>query len=108
MSLSRGPCGEVRADVVVTVTPALLASAVQLLPDDVVVVHQEHRSSSQRTNGMEPLLAYAPRADVVALLTPSIESWLRAELGSVAPETVVDAQRAPPGTRRRARCSTAR
>ena len=58
-------------DVLVTVTPALLACAVQLAPDPVVVVHQEHRSSSQRTSGMEPLLVYAPRADVVALLTPT-------------------------------------
>ena len=39
-------------------------------PTAVVVVHQEHRSSSQRTSGMEPLLVHAPRADVVALLTP--------------------------------------
>ena len=60
------------ADVLVTVTPALLACAVQLAPDAVVVVHQEHRSSSQRTSGMEPLLVNAPRADVVALLTPTI------------------------------------
>jgi glycosyltransferase involved in cell wall biosynthesis len=88
---------KVRADVVVTVTPALLASAVQLLPDDVVVVHQEHRSSSQRTSGMEPLLAFAPRADVVALLTPSIETWLRDELGPVAPETVVVPNALPQG-----------
>lgn len=87
----------VRADVVVTVTPALLASAVQLLPDRVVVVHQEHRSSSQRTSGMEPLLAYAPRADVVALLTPSIEAWLREELGPVAPMTVVVPNPLPQG-----------
>jgi glycosyltransferase involved in cell wall biosynthesis len=86
-----------RADVVVTVTPALLASAVQLLPDEVVVVHQEHRSSSQRTSGMEPLLAFAPRADVVALLTPSIETWLRGELGPVAPETVVVPNALPQG-----------
>jgi glycosyltransferase involved in cell wall biosynthesis len=88
---------KVRADVVVTVTPALLACAVQLLPDDVVVVHQEHRSSSQRTSGMEPLLAFAPRADVVALLTPSIETWLRDELGPVAPETVVVPNALPQG-----------
>jgi glycosyltransferase involved in cell wall biosynthesis len=87
----------VRADVVVTVTPALLAAAIQLLPDDVVVVHQEHRSSSQRTSGMEPLLAFAPRADVVALLTPSIEAWLRDELGPVAPETVVVPNALPQG-----------
>ena len=53
-------------DVVVTVTPALLAAAVQLLPDGTILVHQEHRSSADRVGGMEPLLAFAPRADVVA------------------------------------------
>jgi glycosyltransferase involved in cell wall biosynthesis len=76
-------------DVAVTVTPGLLASAIELLPDTVVVVHQEHRSSSDRTSGLEPLLTYAPRADVVALLTPTIESWLRDRLGPLAPPTVV-------------------
>ena len=59
-------------DVLVTVTPALLASAVTLAPDPVVVVHQEHRSSSQRTSGLEPLLVNAPRADVVAMLTTAM------------------------------------
>ena len=83
----------------VTVTPALLACAVQFVPDPVVVVHQEHRSSSQRTSGMEPLLINAPRADVVALLTPTIADWLRRQLGPVAPEIVVDAQPAPAGLR---------
>ena len=86
-ALERGLRG-LATDVLVTVTPALLACAVQLTPDSVVVVHQEHRSSSQRTSGMEPLLVHAPRADVVALLTPSIADWLRGELGSVAPEIV--------------------
>ncbi|MCW2797902.1 stealth conserved region 3 domain-containing protein [Nocardioides sp.] len=76
-------------DLVVTVTPALLASAIELLPDPIVVVHQEHRSSSDRKSGLEPLLTYAPRADVVALLTPSVADWLRAQLGEVAPEIVV-------------------
>ncbi|WP_232678910.1 stealth conserved region 3 domain-containing protein [Nocardioides sp. R-C-SC26] len=76
-------------DVLVTVTPGLLACAVQLTPDPVVVVHQEHRSSNDRTSGLEPLLAYAPRADVVALLTPVIESWLHDQLGALAPQTVV-------------------
>jgi len=32
-------------------------------------VHQEHRSSSDRVSGLEPLLTYGPRADAVALLT---------------------------------------
>ncbi len=84
-------------DVLVTVTPALLACAVQLAPDSVVVVHQEHRSSSQRTSGMEPLLVNAPRADVVALLTPSIAEWLRGQLGAVAPEIVVMPNPLPQG-----------
>lgn len=78
-----------RVDVVVSVTPGLLACATQLLPDDVVVVHQEHRSSSSRTTGLEPLLTFAPQADVVALLTPTVEEWLLAELGPIAPQTVV-------------------
>ncbi|MGA8257650.1 MAG: glycosyltransferase family 4 protein, partial [Nocardioides sp.] len=76
-------------DVLVTVTPGLLATAIELTPDQVVVVHQEHRSSNDRTSGLEPLLAYAPRADVVALLTPVIEEWLRDQLGELAPTTVV-------------------
>ena len=84
-------------DVLVTVTPALLACAVQLLPDRVVLVHQEHRSSSQRTSGMEPLLIYAPRADVVAMLTPSLADGLRVELGAVAPEIVVMPNPLPQG-----------
>ena len=89
--------GDLDVDVLVTVTPALLACAVQLLPERVVVVHQEHRSSSQRTSGMEPLLIYAPRADVVSLLTPTVADWLRHELGPVAPEIVVVPNALPQG-----------
>ncbi len=76
-------------DVLVTVTPGLLACGVSLAPDTVVLVHQEHRSSSDRTSGLEPLLAHAPRADVVALLTPTIEEWLHDQLGGLSPQTVV-------------------
>ena len=86
-------------DVLVTVTPALLACAVQLAPDRVVVVHQEHRSSSQRTSGMEPLLVNAPRADVVALLTPSIAEWLRGQLGRGRARDRGHAEPAAPGLR---------
>ncbi len=96
VGLERGLRG-LETDVLVTVTPALLACAVQLAPDAVVVVHQEHRSSSQRTSGMDPLLVNAPRADVVALLTPSVAEWLRRELGPVAPETVVVPNPLPQG-----------
>ncbi|QIG44426.1 glycosyltransferase family 4 protein [Nocardioides anomalus] len=86
-----------QTDVLVTVTPALLATALALVPDEVVVVHQEHRSSSQRTSGLEPLLVNAPRADVVALLTTAMGDWLRAELGPVAPEVVVVPNALPQG-----------
>ncbi len=81
--------GESALDVLVTVTPGLLACGVGLAPSSVVVVHQEHRSSSDRTSGLEPLLAFAPRADVVALLTPTIDDWLRERLGGLTPTTVV-------------------
>ncbi|MEJ7832159.1 MAG: stealth conserved region 3 domain-containing protein [Nocardioides sp.] len=93
-------------DVAVSVTPGLLACAVQLLPDQVVVVHQEHRSSSGRTSGSEPLLVFAPQADVVALLTPSIEEWLVAELGDLAPHTVVMPNPLPIGFAPRSRLDT--
>ncbi len=77
------------ADLVITVTPALMAAAVQLLPASSTIVHQEHRSSADRVGGMEPLLAFAPRVAAVALLTRSTAQWLGAELGGVAPELVV-------------------
>jgi glycosyltransferase involved in cell wall biosynthesis len=88
---------ELRADVVVTTTPALLALAAQFLPAEVTLVHQEHRSSSQRLGGMEPLLAFAPRADVVALLTEDMAAWLRRRLGPVAPEVVAIPNALPAG-----------
>ena len=58
--------------------PALMAAAIMLVRREVAVVHQEHRSSADRVGGMEPLLAFAPRAAAVALLTESTASWLRA------------------------------
>lgn len=76
-------------DIVITVTPALMAAAVQLVPDGTRVLHQEHRSSADRVGGMEPLLAFAPRVAAVALLTRSTADWLGAELGAAAPELVV-------------------
>ena len=89
------------ADVLVTVTPALLALAAQRRPDSVALVHQEHRASSQRTAGLEPLLTYAPQADVVALLVEEEASWLRQQLGDAAPHLVVVPNAIPPGFRPR-------
>ena len=85
------------ADVLVTVTPGLLASAERLLPDRVTLVHQEHRSSSDREGNLEPLLTYGARADVVALLTESNAAWLREQLGEAAPRIVVMPNPLPPG-----------
>ena len=84
-------------DVAVTVTPGLLVAGIDLLPDRVVVVHQEHRSSSGRSRGLEPLLNYAPRADVVAMLTPPLEEWLHEQLGAALPADRGDAEPAAAG-----------
>ena len=67
------------------------------------MVHQEHRSSSGRTSGLEPLLNYAPRADVVALLTPPLEEWLHEQLGALCPPTVVMPNPLPLGVHPRSR-----
>lgn len=96
----------VEADVVVTVTPGLLALAVQLLPSRIGIVHQEHRSSSDRTSGLEPLLTFAPRADVVALLTTSAADWLTEALGPIAPTTVVVPNPLPQGVKPRSTLET--
>lgn len=76
-------------DVAVTVSPDLLRPAVILLPDDTIVVHQEHRVLSDRVTGLDALAAHAPRADVVAVLTETSAEWLRDRLGELAPEIVV-------------------
>lgn len=88
-------------DLVVTVTPALMAAAVQLLPAGTKLIHQEHRSSADRVGGMEPLLAFAPRVDAVALLTRSTAAWLGAELGAAAPDLVVMPNPLPVGSQPR-------
>lgn len=77
------------ADVLVTTTPELLAVVAQLAPDDVALVHQEHRASSSRVNDLGALLEFAPRADVVVSLTESMSRWLAGRLGGAAPELLV-------------------
>lgn len=80
---------QLEVDVLVTVTPGLLAAAEQLAVDSVALVHQEHRSSSDRVSGLEPLLTYGPRADTVALLTESTATWFAEQLGAASPPLVV-------------------
>ena len=97
---------KVRADVLVTVTPALLAAAVQLVASDVAVVHQEHRSSSDRTATLEPLLSFAPRADAVVVLTDSMATWLEEQLGAALPTTLSMPNPLPVGHAPRSRLDT--
>jgi glycosyltransferase involved in cell wall biosynthesis len=84
-------------DVVVTVTPALLSLAVQFVRPGVAIVHQEHRASAQRTAGLTPLLAFAPRADLVGVLTEDTAIWLKEQLGPTAPEIAVVPNPLPAG-----------
>lgn len=77
------------ADVVVTTIPELLAAVVQLAPSRIAVVHQEHRASSTRVHDLDALLTFAPRADVVASLTGSMNDWLATQLRGAAPDMVV-------------------
>ncbi len=96
----------VDCDVLVTVTPGLLAIATQLLHSGPAIVHQEHRSSSDRTSGLEPLLTFAPRADVVAVLTTSMAHWLTGELGSRTPTLEVVPNPLPQGYKPRSTLDT--
>lgn len=86
-----------KADVIVTMTPGLLAAATQYAPADTAIVHQEHRSSMHRTAGRWPLLAFGVRADAVVSLTEANAGWLRENLGRLAPPvyTVPNAAPAP-------------
>ncbi|GGD05468.1 stealth conserved region 3 domain-containing protein [Nocardioides daphniae] len=86
----------VDVDVLVTTIPELLAAVVQLAPPSVAVVHQEHRASSTRVYDMDALLTFAPRADVVASLTGSMNDWLAAQLRGAAPDMVVMPNPLPP------------
>ncbi|MCF6376516.1 stealth conserved region 3 domain-containing protein [Nocardioides KLBMP 9356] len=85
----REALGSIEADVLVTTTPELLAVVAQLAPDDVALVHQEHRASSARVNDLGALLEFAPRADIVVSLTESMSRWLAGRLGGAAPELLV-------------------
>ena len=84
-------------DVVVPTTPGLLAAALALVEDRVVVVHMEHGSPADRPRDLEPLLAHAPRADAVVLPTAAFERWLAEQLGPLCPPTAVLPQPLAPG-----------
>ena len=89
------------ADVLVTVTPSTLAYATELAPARTAIVHQEHRSSSQRPHSRDVLLHHARRAETVAMLTEPMAHWLATQLGTTAPEIVVVPNALAPGFRPR-------
>ncbi|HWM73374.1 MAG TPA: stealth conserved region 3 domain-containing protein [Nocardioides sp.] len=92
---------ELDAEVLVTVTPGTLGYATQLAPARTAIVHQEHRSSSQRPNSRRLLLDHARRADVVVMLTEPMARWLAVELGPDAPRVEVVPNALPPAYRPR-------
>lgn len=89
------------ADVVVTTTPALMAYACQLAPSRAAIVHQEHRSSSQRASSRDLLLHYARRVEAVVMLTEPMVAWMKGELGPAAPEVLAVPNAVPTGFRPR-------
>ena len=85
----RDVLGDLDADVLVTTTPELLAMAAQLAPPGVALVHQEHRSTSQRVADLPALLTFATQLDVLVSLSEYSQLWLQRELGAGAPHLEV-------------------
>jgi len=67
-------------DVVMTTTPPLLALAIQLVPEHVLVIGQEHRATESRGRDLAPLLQFGARADALVLLGKRSATWLSEEL----------------------------
>ncbi|HWH01404.1 MAG TPA: Stealth CR1 domain-containing protein [Pilimelia sp.] len=80
---------EIRTDVVVATTPALLAVVAQLVPRDVATVCQEHRVSELRGSSAEPLRLFTPRLDGMVLLSEPTRAWFAEWLGPAAPRLEV-------------------
>ncbi|MEU8586874.1 stealth conserved region 3 domain-containing protein [Streptomyces sp. NPDC048664] len=88
-------------DVLITTTPALMAAAAELVPWDVVTVHQEHRASQLRGVTGEPLLMYAPAVDALVSLTERTSEWFADSLGATAPVLAAIPNAVPDGFRPR-------
>ncbi|MEU9992596.1 stealth conserved region 3 domain-containing protein [Streptomyces sp. NPDC048045] len=89
------------ADVLVTTTPALMAAAAELVPWDVITVHQEHRASQLRGVTGDPLLMYAPAVDALVSLTERTSEWFADSLGEAAPVLAAIPNAVPDGFRPR-------
>ncbi|GGL84675.1 stealth conserved region 3 domain-containing protein [Glutamicibacter protophormiae] len=74
--VAREELGKIRADVVVTTTPALAMLGSLFLPGNTVLVAQEHRASMQRGKGIEPLQAVAHDLDAIVSLNQENKEWI--------------------------------
>ncbi|MFF4566260.1 stealth conserved region 3 domain-containing protein [Streptomyces sp. NPDC001435] len=88
-------------DVLITTTPALLAAAAELVPWNVITIHQEHRASQLRGVTGEPLLMYAPAVDALVSLTERTSEWFADSLGAAAPVLAAIPNAVPDGFRPR-------
>lgn len=66
-----------RADILVTTTPALALLAVRHARPGVRIIHQEHRYSKARGEGLEPLRMAAPKLWKIVVLTERNADYLR-------------------------------
>ncbi len=99
----RDALADLDVDVLVTTTPELVAMAAQLAPPGIALVHQEHRSTSQRVADLPALLTFAPQLDVLVSLSEYSQLWLQRELGEVAPPMAVMPNALPAGFHPRSR-----
>lgn len=93
-------------DILITTTPALMALAVQLVPAQVITVHQEHRVSELRGSSGEPLLRHASRLDALAVLSERTGEWFAETFGPSAPRIEVIPNALPAGFRPRSTLQT--
>lgn len=74
-----------RSDVLVTTSPALLALALRYRREGAQVFHHEHRASEFRLASLPPLLRYGPASNGVAFLTDASRRAFSEEWGPGAP-----------------------
>jgi hypothetical protein len=95
------------ADVLVTLSPALLSFAVRAAPSSVAVIHQEQRASRPDSGRTEALQTFAPLADMVTVLNSTVAGWVRAQMGPSGPPVEVVPHPVRPGFRPQSRLNTA-
>ncbi|MDL4773223.1 stealth conserved region 3 domain-containing protein [Actinomadura xylanilytica] len=96
-----GGAAAVDPGVLVTAAPATLALAVRIAPPATALVHQTGLAPETWTARDEPLLASAPRLDLLITATEHAARWFTASLGAAAPLVEAVPWALPPGPRLR-------